>query len=449
MPVAQHLRFCAVLMAAALLWPVGVRANGWEHAAIPFEALLWGLGHEAAETRVRSAESLGYRGQAEALPFLLDALKVPEPDHRVRRALYTALGRLGDPAALPNLHGCLDKEAREELRGACVQAIAAIGDPGSLPRLLKAYGEDGHPLVRARLVEAFGRYPQEPSVELLIGLTAGDTDAALRLRAIRSLGETGSEAAVEPLLAALAVVGGDEQGVVVETLGRLGQRAASEPLAELLEKTEDPVLRGRIVIALAAIRDGNAYPVLVASLSDEVRTVRFYAVRALRDLGKAAAAPHLLVLYQDLAPATEDLTNKDKTPVVLTALNLQAEALRALVDLDPVAGLPAFLDGARGHDLPRDSQAALRVAEGLYERRRIALYGLGYTGSDQAAVVLTGAAGVGDADPRLRATAVRSLGVLGQDDAARRVLPLLQDAAPEVRWTAAMVLEELYATPTT
>ena len=95
MPGKQQLRLYTILLAAILLWPAVARANGWEHAAIPFEALLWGLGHEAAETRARAAESLGYRGQAEALPFLLDALKAPEPDHRVRRALYTALGRLG------------------------------------------------------------------------------------------------------------------------------------------------------------------------------------------------------------------------------------------------------------------------------------------------------------------------------------------------------------------
>jgi HEAT repeat protein len=291
------------------------------------------------------------------LPFLLDALKAPEPDHRVRRALYTALGHLGDPVGLPNLYGCLEEEAREELRGACVQAIAAIGDPGSLPGLLTAYREDGHKLVRARLVEAFGRYPQESSVELLIGLTAGGTDAALRQRAIRSLGETGSTAAVDPLLAVLAAAGGEEQGVVVEALGRLGHRAASEPLAELLEKTEYPVLRSRIVIALAAIRDGDAYPALVASLSDEVSTVRFYAVRALTDLGKAAAAPHLTDFYQDIAPSVEDFADSNKKLAVLIALQLQAEALVALVDLDPVVGLPVFLDGARGHDLPQIGRA--------------------------------------------------------------------------------------------
>jgi HEAT repeat protein len=433
----------AVLLVLCLLVPTAARANGWEHAAIPFKALIRGLGEEAAETRARAAESLGFRGQVEAVAFLLKALRAPESDHAVRRALYTALGRLGDRAAVPDLHACLDKESREEMRGACVQALAAIGDPESLPMLLRALQEDRHPLIQARLVTALGRFPQPASIRTLTALLTGDSEPAVRLAAIRSLGETGAESALEPLLAALASADADERAIVVEALGRLGHRGATEPLTKLLDRSEEPALRSRIVIALAALRDGGAYPVLVGLLADEVPAVRFYAVRGLRELGQPEAAGPLVSLYQDLAVPLETPETIEGLARLLAAISLQVEVLRALTELDPAKGLPAFLDAAGGSAPPRNSQTALRIAEALYERRRVALYGLGYTGSPEAGALLAGPAGLDDEDPRLRATAVRSLGVLGLGDAVGQVLPMLEDEAAEVRWTAAMVLGRL------
>ena len=83
------------------------------------------------------------------------------------------------------------------------------------------------------------------------------------------------------------------------------------------------------------------------------------------------------------------------------------------------------------------------MTEGLYQRRRAALYGLGYSQQRAAAELLAGPLGLKDRDARLRAVAVRSLGVLGFSDAARTLTPSLRDASPEVRWTAAIVLARL------
>ena len=133
-------------------------------------------------------------------------------------------------------------------------------------------------------------------------------------------------------------------------------------------------------------------------------------------------------------------------PVVLTALSLQVEILRALAELDARNGVGAFVDGVRSPEIPRDSQIALRIAEGFYERSRMALHGLGYSASPGAAEVLVGQDGIGNADPRLRAVAVRSLAVLGAPGATDKLLPALRDPIPEVRWTAAMALGRLART---
>ena len=64
---------------------------------------------------------------------------------------------------------------------------------------------------------------------------------------------------------------------------------------------------------------------------------------------------------------------------------------------------------------------------------------------EAALALLLGPAGIGDADARLRAVAVRSLGVLAAPGAADRIRPLLgSDPSADVRMTAARVLGLLH-----
>jgi hypothetical protein len=76
----------SIILSKTRLWPVpvllmlallmamplhGLQANGWEHAAVPFDVLVKALQKGQAETRARAAQSLGIRGQPEALEPLL------------------------------------------------------------------------------------------------------------------------------------------------------------------------------------------------------------------------------------------------------------------------------------------------------------------------------------------------------------------------------------------
>jgi HEAT repeat protein len=181
-------------------------------------------------------------------------------------------------------------------------------------------------------------------------------------------------------------------------------------------------------------------------LEDDNAAVRYFAVSALRNLGAAEAAGPIKALSLAISERLQARTIAelfDDPLGTLADLSLQEVALRALAELDAREGLPAFLRAAAGRDLPRDSSLALRIADAVYQTRRLALYGLGYTGSAKAARLLAGASGLGDPDFRLRATAVRSLGVLGFPESAARVGGLLEDQAAEVRWTAASVLGRL------
>jgi len=437
-------RVLGALMVAVALSPTPARANGWEHGAVPFEALVQALRFEHAATRARAAQSLGYRGQPEGVEPLLARLRAPERDPHVRRAIYGALGQLGDARALPALRGCLERETRAELRGDCVSALGGIGGEQALEAVLRAARSDPSFLVRSRAVDALGAFDDERAVKALVAVLEG-SNHSLRRRAITALGRTGAAAAAPPLLRVLARAEGTEIRIaLVDALAALGQRSAVAPLRRLAAEAEDAELRAHAAVALGAVRDGSAYPTLVALLSDEVPAVRYFALDALRKLGRPEGAAPVSALSLGIS---ERLARRSGAALVedalatAGALSLQVLALQALTELDASAGLEAFRAAAHPRrDLPRDSAAALRIAEGFYRVRRAALYGLGYTGAEAAVDLLLGEAGVQDPDPRLRALAVRALGVLGFERGLPAVVGALEDPAAEVRWTAASVL---------
>lgn len=440
--VASRFVLCGALLGA----PAATEANGWEHGTVPFEALVAALESDSADMRGRAAHSLGYRGETRGVAPLLALLERAEPSHRVRSTAYAALGRLADPRALPVLGRCLREEAREEIRGECVAALGGIGNADSLELVVGAFRSDPHPLVHDRAIDALGRFARPESVALLSGLLAGD-DPSRRRRAIAALGRTGMPEAVAPLLAGLRETGATVQrAAIVKALARLRDPSALDALLAELDRVRDEALRIHITIALGAIRAPSAYDALVRMLRDPLPAVRFHAVRGLADLGEPAAAGDLAGLYRELAESLAGRRFESlaaDAPAVVAALGLQIEILRALVELDAPRGVDAFIDGATSPAVPRDSQTALRIAEGFYERRRMALYCLGYSASRRAADVLEGADGIGHPDPRLRTAAVRSLAVLAAPGAAARLLPVLRDPVPEVRWTAAMALGRL------
>ena len=437
----------ALLSVAIVLSAARAQANGWEHAAIPFDALVKALDLEWPETRRTAAESLGFRGQREAVEPLLARLAKPEENPHVRRALYLALGRLGDGRGVTALTACLTEEAREELRSDCATALGMLGQTSALPRLLTALREDASFLVKNRVVEALGNFSHEAAVAALTARVEDDGNRNLRQRAIRALGQTGSKAAGEPLLEALVATDNDNERVMlVQALRQLRLRAATKPLTKLLAQTNNAQLRTEIVLALGAIRDGDAYPTLVDMLADDVPAVRYFAVRGLHELGRPEAVTPIGEVSLKIAKrlekqSTDKLLADPLAP--LSDLSFQVVALRALTELDAPRALPVLLKGTRPREIPRGSAMALKLAEGFYRQRRIALYGLGYTGSREAAAVLAGPAGLGDPDFRLRAVAARSLGVLGFAGAGEKLQRSLADPAAEVRWTAAAVLGRL------
>lgn len=441
-----------ILLAGA---PRPALANGWEHGAVPFETLVEALSFESPAIREQAAHSLGFRGQAEAVQPLLDRLALSEPDGGVRQAIYVALGQLGAAAALPQLATCVGAESSAPIRAHCIEALGRLGSPRALEIVLDALSRATDALVRDHAVEALGGFEDDRAVAALVDLLHAAADPVLRGRVLLALGRTGSEAAVAPVLNAFETATSDaERFVALRALAELRAPAATEALSAALEQAGDPRFRAAIAVALGASRDGEAAGTLLALLDDPNSVVRFVAVDGLQSLGVKSAAPALAALARRQAATLAGLSAEELAADRLrtvAALSLQVRALRAAVALDAPQAAAALLEAAEPREVARSSTAGVEIAAAICQRRRIALYGLGYaTGAarETARGLLLGPGGIGDADPRLRAVAVRSLGVLGPPGTADRIRPLLgSDPSADVRMTAARVLGLLYDRP--
>jgi len=452
------LAFAVVLLALA---PRAATANGWEHGAVPFETLIEALSFESPDIREQAAHSLGFRGQAEAVGPLLDRLALPEPDGGVRQSIYEALGRLGAPEALPALSRCLVKESAAPIRAHCIEALGGLRSREALGIILAALvrtsdlaalARTTDALVRDHAVDALGNFPHRRVVAALDNLLQATQDETLRRRVLLALGRTGADAAVAPVLRAFETAGSDaERFTALHALVDLGSPAATEVLSAALAEADDPRMRAALAVALGASRDGEASNLLLALLEDPVPAVRYVAVDALQSLSIRSAAPALAAPAEregaTLAGRSAADLAADRLRTV-AALSLQVRALRAAVALDASQATGALLQAAESLAMSRDTTAGVEIAAAVYQRRRIALYGLGYaqgTDREAAQAVLVGPAGIGEADARLRAVAVRSLGVLDAPDAAGRIRPLLgNDPSADVRMMAARVLGLLH-----
>jgi len=195
--------------------------------------------------------------------FRADLLKLFQEaktdDPLVRRYLALALGRLGDPAAVPALREVLHDVGTEghpvdpETRVYALWALGAIGDPAALPEL-RARAQDEDAGLRKTAMHALGGLPgAEARAALLAGLEDGVED--VRWNAALALARRGDTAAVPVLLqmtdrAHLETVAGltgeQREQAILEAAGAAGGLPSPEILAALGRLREsDPNLKVR------------------------------------------------------------------------------------------------------------------------------------------------------------------------------------------------------------
>lgn len=145
-------------------------------------------GHESDEyIRSEIVEVLGRLG-ADAYPVVWAARE--DESIRVIEAVATALGEIGDAAALPWLLEVGDDHPDGLVREAAVAALGAIGDDRALPTLLEAV-RNGKPQIRRRAVVALTAF-EGPQVEAALLAARLDRNPMVREVAEAILGRPGA-----------------------------------------------------------------------------------------------------------------------------------------------------------------------------------------------------------------------------------------------------------------
>jgi len=442
----------ASILVSIVIWaPNSLHANGWEHTAVPIEALEVGLAQGNETTRTKAAESLGVRHDPRSLEILLGHLGTGETSETVLSALFHSLGHFPDDATRIALETCIfESEYPNRLRAVCVRSLGRIGlgeeslisivaDP--TPRIIRLAAAEG--LSSARSAAATRLLS-----EILSNRDASDWPRMFP-RAAASLGEIGSADAADALSTALTATSDPrERLVIANALARAAQPGAVDVLLSALEEADVAELRLSLTIALSASQAGDGVTALLSLLDDPVPAVQLVALDGLLKHGSREGIQRVAERAQDYLADLQvelDRTDPDATTAVAKA-SLAAQALRVLHEIRPDSGLDAFLAAAALVPPEPSNLAALRIRSAVYEVRRRGLYGMGYVQENRDVIdMLSGSTGLGDPDARIRAVAVRSLGVIGAHEVEDNLIAALTDPSSEVRWTAAEVLGLLHA----
>lgn len=274
--------------------------------------------------------SLGWRRDTQAVPFLKPLLADPDPT--VAAAAAAALGRIGSPDALAVLQSARTAAApavrpavlEALLRGA--EDLRAVGklsearkvyesltaptetDPVRIAAhlgLLRCAGEDGLAAVRAALqgqdaaaqmaaLHVAGDLRDARATEVLAGLVPGASPAlqGALLRLLQARGDPAALPAVE------AAAGSSEPAVRAAALDALGELGDASQVARLAEAATsgDPFVQKAARQALATLHRGDVAGALVTQLKTAMPAVQVEIIRALSARGETAAVPALLQL---------------------------------------------------------------------------------------------------------------------------------------------------------
>jgi cellulose synthase operon protein C len=453
------------------------RALGALRDARSASALLLALRDSDRGVVIAVVQALGALGEGAAVaPFATLLASSPEPESR--RALLTALGRIGSAAAGQVLVRELGSDEAGREREPVLAALSAR--PGSFTTQLRecldssldsalsegcalALSEAHDVASAARVRAALDRGRLSPKIGLAVLGKLGDTgslSAALeRLTApdaeTRAAAMDAAEAllspreadgrAVEPLAKALVARGVSraERLRLVELLGRTGSERALSTLLPLLEGESDPALAENAAQALGNIPGKTAAVALLSALDAEETRVKRAAALSIRRAESVELLAPLLSRF-------EGASRNERTFLALALFGPLAKTR----DDALLARAIKLLDAARGGE--RDTLLeALARSDRRVARAALARLAASADVSDRAKLAEVSAAApdavvlerlLRDADARVRANAAWSLGFIGAEGSgpARAALGrALKDRDPSVIGNAAVSLGRL------
>lgn len=405
--------------------------------------------------------SVGVRRDAAAVTQLTAFLNDANPE--VAQAAARALGKIGDAAAAKAIDAMLTKTPAANRLAFCeglLRCAEALADAGNQSEALKIYlrlsaVSDAPHQVRAGALRGAVLTQGNDGIPLLVKGVRSD-DYILTAAAARTAMEMSGPEVTKALAAELPKLPPDKQILIAQTLGKRGDVDGLDALVGVA-KAGDKRVRVAAIKCIPEIAHPSAVPTLVALLNDQEREVVQAAQDALGAFPGAAADAAVLAMIgsgsADLSVTGMELAARRRMKTAIPALTTAAShtdakvrvaALRKLGELGGPGELPILLNllarNTGGQELGALEQGLSAIciasgdADGSAEKLTAAMAGaqaaqkcalirvLGAVGGSKG-LAAVGAA-VGDADPEVHSTAIRTLGDWKSAEAATLLLDL-------------------------
>jgi HEAT repeat protein len=261
------------------------------------------------EERIRLAPALGRMKGKKAVDALLAAFDIRAANPRETSAVVEALGRSGDPRAVPEI-----ATANDYLRSMTLQL-------GDLPAHLQ--------VLRGEILEALGRLGGEQAVSILEE-SVNDKDPRVVQEAVRGLGRLQIKESI-PAMQQLASQGGDMTQAVFEAFASIGDKRAVSTLEQGLTN-QDKFVNVEAAYALAKLGRKDMIPHLEAALKSDPGSekVGILAGYYLTKLDRTSGLDHLVGLMNKsdagFAVLAADTLGKAENPRAVLPL---VEALKS------------------------------------------------------------------------------------------------------------------------
>ncbi len=209
---------------------------------------------------------------------LMERLK--DEDANVRQAAAYALGRIGNPMAIPELVKALD-DPQPDVQEAALDALSEFkhGVPvAPVQRMLGSSSAD----MRQHAIDILTSMHAMASLQAISALVS-DPDADVRQSAVQAIQEMGSPSSAGTVLPALSDNDSDVRQVAVYALAQLGGSIPDGTLDKLLQDA-DPDVRQATVEYISERRVTTRTAQLIRLLDDKSGDVRQAAAEALTEI---------------------------------------------------------------------------------------------------------------------------------------------------------------------
>jgi len=410
------------------------------------EALRDALGRLKGQPLVGVIGSIGVRRDAKAVGAL--ARLLGDSDAVVAKAAARAMGKIGTEEAATALQAALPKASAGtqldlcEGLFRCAESLAAGGQKEQAVAIYDGLRKlDNAPhQVRAGALRGAILTPDRGGLRLLREHLSSK-DYILFSAAVQAAQEMPSERVTKALLNGMKDLPADNQVLIIQTLGRRGDKAAVPTLLDTAKSGAKPV-RLAALQTVTELGDASAVPVFVSLLGDGDREIAQAAQAGLATIPCREADAAVTEMFAsgnvDKQRMALDLMGRrrmaDGVPVLVKAAReadpkVRPDAIKMIGDLGGADQLPALLELLDSVDRPQDLAAAEQAITTACTKAK----------DPQVQVdKLTGR--LPQAKPAQQAALLRTLAAVGGPNALKAVRAAVDNSSAEVRSAAIRAL---------